>query len=549
MAILIFTVTALAILYIVFALYYHQHFMPNTTVNGIETSGMNAADVEDLITEQVRGYEITLVRNDGETEAISGDVIGVHPAFQGELTELIHAQASLLWPLSFFNRQDYTVNTLLAYDEKALEKEIESLDLLAAENQRPPEDAHLSEYTEEGFVVVEGDPGSTVDRGVFDEEIRSSILGMETTFDLTEKGCYETAEIHADDPDLNKVAEELNRFAAHTITLEMGEDTRVLGGDEIASLLSVDENNKASVDENKVASYVSKLASEIDTYGQPHDFMTSSGTPITFQSVYYGWEIDQETEKEQLAEDILSSTDVKREPAYLHKAATHGEKDYGDTYVEVNISAQHVYCYKDGKLALDADCVTGCVVKGTITHVGLYSIYAKERDRDLVGENYRSFVNYWMPFDAGEGLHDATWRSNFGGKIYLTNGSHGCVNLAKSVAAEVYDLVEVGTPVFVYRMDKTATATEEEMAKMAVSAINSIGGNVTLGSEAAINRAKNIYNYLSAENKGLVTNIGLLSGYEARLNALKSQAAQASAAQAAALQAALAAQAGLVGNE
>ena len=546
--ILLVILGVLAALYIVFSLYYHQHFLPNTRVNGIETGGMNAAEVEALITDQVKGYELAILRNDGETETLSGAAIGIRPAFQGEISELIKEQPFLLWPLSFFKGQELSAEALLSYDEKALEEEKGKLSLMAPENQIPPEDAHVSDFTEDGFVVEEGDPGSTIDQAAFSEALHKAILGLWETLDLTEEGCYLKAKVQAEDPGLKEVAEELNRFAGHTITYDMGEKSRTLKGDEIASLLTVDESNRAYVDEEKVTAYVRELAEETDTYGLPHDFMTSSGNPITFQTVYYGWEIDQEAEAKQLMEDLLTEEDVKREPIYLHRAASHGEKDYGDTYVEVNLSAQHMYCYKDGALALDADCVTGCIAKGTITHVGLYPIYSKERDRDLVGENYRSFVNYWMPFNGGEGLHDASWRSSYGGGIYLTNGSHGCVNLAKSVAAEVYDIVEIGTPVFIYRMNITATTTEEEMAKMAVSAINSVGGHVTLGSETAIKKARNIYNYLSSENKGLVTNIGLLSGYEAQLNSLKSQAAAAQAAQAAALQAALA-QAGFLGNE
>ncbi len=537
---------AAVLLYLVFAFYYHQHFLPNTMVNGIYAGGMNAAEVEDLIADQVLGYHLTLVSNDGTIETIEGDAIGVRPAFHGELEELLKKQASILWPVALFKETELSVDTLLTYNEEALETELDGLQLLTPENQIPPGDAHISAYSENGFYVEEGAPGSTVDREKLENAVQDAVQTMRMSLALTEAGCYVTAEKTASDPGLLALAEEMNRYAAHTITLEMGEDSRTLSGDEIAALLTVGADGHASVDSEKVTAYVEALAEETDTYGKPHDFTTSSGTPITFQSVYYGWQIDREAEGEQLYQDLLSERDVSREPIYTYRAASHGEKDYGDNYVEVNISAQHMYVYRDGKLALDADCVTGNVSKGTITHVGLYSIYGKETERYLVGENYRSFVNYWMPFDAGEGLHDATWRSSFGGSTYLTSGSHGCVNLSKSVAAEVYDLVEVGTPVFVYRMDSTATTTEAQMASMAVSAINSIGGNVTLSSEAAISKAKNIYNYLSPENKGLVTNIGLLSGYEAQLSALKTQA---TAAQTAALEAAIAAQAAFYGNE
>ena len=77
-------------------------------------------------------------------------------------------------------------------------------------------------------------------------------------------------------------------------------------------------------------------------------------------------------------------------------------------------------------------------------------IYYMQRDRVLVGEDYRTPVKYWMAFHNHEGLHDANWRRSFGGDIYKYNGSHGCVNLPTSFAAELYDNVYVGLPVITY---------------------------------------------------------------------------------------------------
>ena len=78
----------------------------------------------------------------------------------------------------------------------------------------------------------------------------------------------------------------------------------------------------------------------------------------------------------------------------------------------------------------------------------------KEKDRILRGKKldngkyeYESHVDYWMPFNGGIGLHDASWRSKFGGTIYQTSGSHGCVNLPPASAATLYDLLYKGIPV------------------------------------------------------------------------------------------------------
>ena len=120
-----------------------------------------------------------------------------------------------------------------------------------------------------------------------------------------------------------------------------------------------------------------------------------------------------------------------------------------DLFVEVDISDQVVRLYKDKKILLVTDTVTGN--PETPTYKGYFSVTYKERDTYLVGPGYRSHVDYWIPFDGDNGLHDASWRSTFGGDIYLENGSHGCVNLSNEAAETIYDNVEAGTKVLVHR--------------------------------------------------------------------------------------------------
>jgi len=127
---------------------------------------------------------------------------------------------------------------------------------------------------------------------------------------------------------------------------------------------------------------------------------------------------------------------------------------YGISCVEVSIAEQMVYCYLHNTLVWQSPCVTGRL-GGRETTVGAHQILSKERDRYLQGTNedgskYKSFVHYWMPFHNGEGLHDASWRSSFGGTIYKNSGSHGCVNLPPANTGALYNIVWVGMPVFVH---------------------------------------------------------------------------------------------------
>lgn len=167
-----------------------------------------------------------------------------------------------------------------------------------------------------------------------------------------------------------------------------------------------------------------------------------------------GWWINEDDTVKQLKKLLKNKKSKTLEPVYRNIAAQHGEDDIGDTYIEISIKRQHVWFYKNGKLKLDSKVVTGKLTKDRRTTVGVHRIYGKQRDRYLgtmAVQGYRSFVHYWMPFNwDGQGLHDATWRNKFGGNIYKTGGSHGCVNLPYDFAGKLYDAISIGTPVVVY---------------------------------------------------------------------------------------------------
>lgn len=131
------------------------------------------------------------------------------------------------------------------------------------------------------------------------------------------------------------------------------------------------------------------------------------------------------------------------------EAAGHKELPY-QTYIDVDLEEQLLIYYENGKARLVSQCVTGDVSKERATPVGTFSIKAKEESRYLTGPDWKSWVDRWMPFKGGYGIHDASWRREFGGEIYKTGGSHGCVNLPHDVALELYDLVGVGTIVVVH---------------------------------------------------------------------------------------------------
>ena len=125
---------------------------------------------------------------------------------------------------------------------------------------------------------------------------------------------------------------------------------------------------------------------------------------------------------------------------------------HGLTYIDISIEKQRVILFENGRKVMESACVTGTPNRERATHYGSFRINYKQRNRILRGSQklYEAFVSYWMPFDGGIGLHDATWRGSFGGNIYKSNGSHGCINLPPAFAKQLYERVSVGMPVYVH---------------------------------------------------------------------------------------------------
>ena len=107
---------------------------------------------------------------------------------------------------------------------------------------------------------------------------------------------------------------------------------------------------------------------------------------------------------------------------------------------------QMMYYYENGELKLETSVVTGNTSLRRGTPSGTNYVYNKQRNRVLKGEDYESPVKYWIPVKGAIGIHDASWRRTYGGEIYKTNGSHGCINTPLDKVAELYDMVEIGTP-------------------------------------------------------------------------------------------------------
>ena len=194
---------------------------------------------------------------------------------------------------------------------------------------------------------------------------------------------------------------------------------------------------------------LSGVSKRYNTIGKQHTFINHNGDTIQVSGGTLGDVVDSEKESEELLE-LFKSGQVQenRVPIYSKKV-----NETFDEYIEVSLEEQHVWYWKDGQVIMESDCVSGTKDTSRATPTGFWymDIVMPGKMLHPGGEEKGTWVDRWMRFSPdGCGLHDATWRGKFGGNIYTYNGSHGCVNLPKNFAFELYEYAYIGMPVIVY---------------------------------------------------------------------------------------------------
>ena len=449
-------VSVLAVGYVGTAVFYSSHFFANTKINGIDCSNKSVKEVESYLEKQVEDYKLTLKEADNKSEEITGQGISLKYVPGDQVEKLIEKQNQFLWPESFWKSQKVEAKIGVEYDESTLKTLIANLECMKEENQVAAVNAH-PEFQNDKFVVVPETDGTQIDVEKFRNTVIEAVDGLNSEVDLSKAGCYQKPQYTSKSKKVKEACDTMNKYIGVTVTYDFTPNTEVVNASQISQWVKVDDDMNVIFDETAVKAYIQALADKYDTKGKQRTFTSASGNTVTVSGGSYGWKIDQNAEYNALIANIQNGETVTREPNYSSRAASHDGNDVGNTYAEVNLSTQHMYFVKDGQIALETDVVTGNPNKGNSTPVGVYSLAYKAKDQTLRGTKkadgtyeYETPVKYWMPFNGGVGFHDASWQPTFGGSRYLTNGSHGCVNMPPAMAAQLFDLISAGTPVIVH---------------------------------------------------------------------------------------------------
>lgn len=444
----IFLLVAITVVYLASVFYLYNKFLPNTKIGDIDVSLKTLQEAKELIKDQIIGnYVIQINDINGGKTYITGKEIGMDIEVKSE--SFLNTQNKWTWFLHLSKRQDYPLEYEIFFNEKLLDEKLKGCAFYQDEFMKKPENAYISEYiSQKGYEIIPETKGSMLIKDKAFSEIKEAVRNLKDSLSLEEKGCYEGAEVTKNSEFLKRELERKNKMVSASITYDFGSQTITLSPDRYYEWIDFSKE-EILIDEEKAKAFIEELIKKTDTAYTDREFKTSSGNSITVTGPY-GYRIAPNDERAQLINDILNGEAIVRKPVYTREGATREGHDYGNTYVEVDLTAQKVYLYVNGELIKSSDCVTGDISKGYTTPPGIYPMTYKDKDAVLRGPGYASPVKFWMPFNGGIGLHDASWRSRFGGTIYKTNGSHGCVNLPYDMAKVIYENAYAGMPVICY---------------------------------------------------------------------------------------------------
>lgn len=441
-------ISSLIIIYLLISLYFFSHFFFNTKINGIDVSLKAHKKLAIIANKYIKEYELLLIERNGQRELITSNDIDMQYNKAHSLSQVSLQENPFMWISSLFNDRQYFINDLYDYNESLLDKKINSLKCL---NRQIIEPRNVGfEYRDGSYKIIKEINGNKIDRDHFEKVIRKNISEGRRTLDLSLMNCYVTPKYTVNSEKTLRTKNQLDKYVSAKITYQFGNNEEKLDGTTIHQWLSVDEDLEVVISKEKVKNYIYALSKKYDTVGIIREFQSSTGKIIELQGGLYGWKIDREAEAKELINHIKQGDIIRKEPIYLQKAFSREGNEIGDTYIEINISKQYLWFYKDGNLITQGPVVTGNPNRGHATVLGVYMVNYKQREATLRGPGYEAKVSYWMPFFGSIGLHDAPWRSHFGRDIYLRNGSHGCVNAPIYLARTVYENIDEGTPVIVY---------------------------------------------------------------------------------------------------
>ncbi len=444
---------------------YSKRFLPHTYINGFDVGKMSAADAEAILKKTVETYTLELGFRGGGEESISSKDVDLTYVSSNEVEKILSEQNRAGWIRNFFGkRSTYTVSTSFRFDAEKMRSYLEALPEFQAEQITKPRDARIVRRVNNTFQVATEVEGNEPNEDVIFDAVQKSINASETRLNLaTVEGAYIEPEVKADNEDLTYTADRFNSFVNCNISITRKDGTvESYGRDDFVEWVQFDEaTGNWSLSKETVYSkcwaIMNAIAEADNHYTTIVGYDSKYSGHVVLPCAGYGYVVDVENETDKMYEALIERKDAD---ITIENSVNETFDPRGDgTYVEIDITNQVLTYFRDYEVYMEMACVTGREnYEERRTPSGVFSVFDKQEDTVLgsftsvdPGQRYESHVDVWMPFFESYGMHDASWRENFGGGWYFEYGSHGCVNLPPDEARMLFNAIEIWTPVIVLR--------------------------------------------------------------------------------------------------
>lgn len=452
-------------------IYYKNVFPMGVWINGIYCTGMTADEVTSLLEDSydIHAEQIKICTLDGSIHELPLDEYGISITYASGVKNCLKEEEShYKWLKEVTSPRKYNLLPTYQYDIEVMKAKLEELDWLNERLYDPRNSVSIVKSAAAGYILVDETKDLLLKEDAVElicTEIVNQLTDTDEQFyeiDLSDeenkKICYRSIPYTEKMKDTLAKWEGVNAFQSFQMTYVFGDRNEIIDENVVADWMLLDddgnivfdEDNNPVLDESVIEEYVAYLSTTYNTVGIEREFQTTRGDIVKVAGGSYGNKIDEKAEFTFLLNAFLNKESGTRIPQYTSEAKEKGSDDIGDTYIEIDMGNQHMYYYADGELVIDTPVVTGNSSRGWDTPAKVCFVYFKQQNRVLRGANYATPVKYWMAVDGHIGIHDATWRKEFGGEIYKTNGSHGCINTPLEIMSELYELVETGTPVIMF---------------------------------------------------------------------------------------------------
>lgn len=443
------------LIYLGLAIYYQESFMYGTWINGIYCTGKTITEAAEEL-EQSFSYEELKVFTPYQEEVLPIEELEPSFDFVSALEEYRKRQNPYEWYLNLLKgKEKKEFFPKISFSQHRLEEWIKSTRGYQ-ENLKLKPDKLVICWTDQGYVLKE-EKALILNTQEAEQIIKEAIIQGKQEVVLEEESCYfyrdETLEMQK----MRELFEKIEQHQSFRLTYVLKEEEKKLQPKDLGAWLltdsyqipQLDQQGKLMIEKEKIAEFVQQMAKEYDTWGN-YKFTTHNGKEISISKGNYGTQINQKKEIAFLTEWLKNPVETVRTPVYLKDVTYKDKNKIDETYIEIDMNLQKMFYFSQGEKVLETDVVTGWTKRGMGTPEMVCFIQRKSRNAVLKGPGYRSFVNYWMPVYGGIGIHDASWRDEFGGQIYMKSGSHGCINTPLERMADLFEMVEVGTPVVIH---------------------------------------------------------------------------------------------------